>query len=171
MKPLSLYSGGSFTYPECLSDPSTYNVIDIAHALSRLNRYAGHSPGLPLSVAEHSVMVANEFKCLAPIRLSDGENLADGEMAALLHDASEAYLIDLPSPLKKIIPEYQVIEDRVQKSIFASYKLKLSQPVLDLIREIDIAVRSTELTKPHLTADEAKIAFLERYIALKGITR
>lgn len=62
------------------------DVDEIAHALSQTNRFTGHTT-VPYSVAEHSVRVAS----LLPDEL---------QLAGLLHDASEAYLGDMASPLK-----------------------------------------------------------------------
>jgi hypothetical protein len=58
---------------------------DISHALSLISRFTGHSK-CPYSVAQHSVMVS---------RLTLPENALWG----LLHDASEAYLGDVATPL------------------------------------------------------------------------
>lgn len=82
--------------------PEMFVIEDIAHALSMIPRWGGHSPWF-LSVAEHSRVVAYETK---------GDKLE-----ALLHDASEAYLMDLPRPIKRNMPEYKAIEDGVMKVI------------------------------------------------------
>lgn len=62
------------------------NIYDIAHALACNNRYNGHLP-VPYSVGQHSVLVS--YQC-------EPENALWG----LLHDAYEAYLPDMPSPVK-----------------------------------------------------------------------
>lgn len=62
------------------------NIVDIAHALSMLCRFNGHTRVF-YSVAEHSVHVSH----LVP---------PDQALAALLHDSTEAYLTDLPRPVK-----------------------------------------------------------------------
>jgi 5'-deoxynucleotidase YfbR-like HD superfamily hydrolase len=77
-------------------------IEDIAHALSMIPRWGGHYHWF-LSVAEHSRSVAYVTK---------GDKLE-----ALLHDASEAYLMDLPRPIKQNMPEYKAIEDGVMKVI------------------------------------------------------
>lgn len=84
-----------------------FDIEEIATALSNLCRYTGHVNTF-YSVAEHSVLVSR----IVPERLA---------LAALLHDASEAYLGDVSSPLKKLLPEYQAIEERVQRSIANSF--------------------------------------------------
>lgn len=86
-----------------------YDVEEIATALSNICRYTGHVNRF-YSVAEHSVLVSR----IVPERLA---------LAGLLHDASEAYLGDMSSPLKKLLPEYKAIEDRVQRSIATYFQL------------------------------------------------
>jgi 5'-deoxynucleotidase YfbR-like HD superfamily hydrolase len=73
------------------ADPADIDPADIAQALSNLCRFGGHSRAF-YSVAQHSVIVSDllEQTGAAP----------DAVMAALLHDASEAYLGDLPHPIK-----------------------------------------------------------------------
>lgn len=68
---------------------------DIAYALSRLCRFTGHC-SRHYSVAEHSVNVAKQ--CQLEHGFSDS-----WAMAALLHDAAEAYIGDLSSPLKSLL--------------------------------------------------------------------
>lgn len=65
------------------------NIRDIAHALSQVNRFTGHTR-TPYSVAEHCVI---------------GSGIIRGEFALefLLHDASEAYLGDVSGPLKRMM--------------------------------------------------------------------
>jgi uncharacterized protein len=84
------YTGRAFD----LSRPSSKDVriVDIAHALATLNRYTGHA-AWPYSIAQHSIMVAEIVVCTRP----------ELGLAALLHDAAEAYTNDLSSPLKALM--------------------------------------------------------------------
>lgn len=91
-----------------------YDIKLIAHALSNICRYNGHSKRF-YSVAEHSVLVS---QCV-PTSL---------QLCALLHDASEAYVGDMTSPLKRLIPEFGVIEDRIQACIAKVYGLPYPFP-------------------------------------------
>lgn len=80
-------------------------IQDIAHALSNLCRWGGHSRFF-YSVAEHCVRASHAVE---PVHA----------LAVLLHDASEAYCADLPTPIK-YLPElkaYRTIEDRIHAAI------------------------------------------------------
>lgn len=82
---------------------SVFTIGDIAHGLARVCRFAGHTSHF-YSVAEHSVHVAR----LVDPRLG---------RAALLHDASEAFIGDVTRPLKALLPDYRAIEDRINVAI------------------------------------------------------
>lgn len=100
-------------------DPKTIIIDDIAWALSRMPRFSGHSiPYIPYSVAQHCIRVAKD---LAP----HGPKM---QMHGLLHDAAEAYINDLPSPVKHIPEIHAVIkqlEDRLMSAIYESLDLEL----------------------------------------------
>lgn len=105
-------SGGRF-HP---LDPQPYEIAaqDIAHALSLLCRYGGHVDGF-YSVAEHCVLLSN---AVAP----------EHALAALLHDATEAYVVDVPRPLKAVLPEYRAIEERTWIAIAERFGVGLNLP-------------------------------------------
>lgn len=81
------------------ADPTDFDIRDIAHALSNLCRYGGHCLRF-YSVAEHSVLMA---------RAADDP----WKKWALLHDATEAYLVDIPRPIKRRLVGYQWMEHRL----------------------------------------------------------
>jgi hypothetical protein len=118
-------SGGSFDYTN--PDSSTYTLEDIAHALSHIPRFCGHTRQF-YSVAQHSYMVAY----LVP---------ESNQRAALLHDASEAFMCDIPSPLKALLPDYKVIEKRVQDSIYRKFSVT-PEPIS--ILHADLQMLATE---------------------------
>lgn len=66
-------------------------IVEIAHALSQINRFTGHATR-PYSVAEHSLLAA-DFARMANAS-------ASAQLAALLHDAHEAFTGDVSSPVK-----------------------------------------------------------------------
>lgn len=97
---------GRLIYP---LDPKPDQICfeDIAHGLSHQCRYNGLSKFY--TVAEHSVHLANW--CLQGGVKASREITA---LHALLHDAAEAYLPDVPSPIKPLFPEFKKFEDRLQ---------------------------------------------------------
>lgn len=106
----------------CADDPESYpyDIEEIAHALSHINRFCGHTV-VPYSVANHSVLVAREVERAAP-------NAEDRPLVrmALLHDAAEAFVNDLASPIKRM-PElagYRSLIERVEVAIARHFDLE-----------------------------------------------
>ena len=89
-------------------------IEDIAWALSNEPRYAGHRDFL-YSVGEHSLLVAEAV--LEIVERNLPAYRYEATYAALLHDGSEAYMKDLPTPLKILLPDYKALERRVQQLI------------------------------------------------------
>lgn len=96
-------------------------IEDIAHALSMQCRFGGHLPEF-YSVAQHS------WHCS---QLVSNENA----MAALLHDASEAYLLDIPKPIKKRLSDYKEIEHNLM--LLIAKKFNFNYPLDKEIKEVD----------------------------------
>lgn len=90
------------------------DITDIAHALSNMCRYGGHCLRF-YSVAEHSVLMA---EAVSP----------ENKLWALLHDASEAYIVDVPRPLKRYLPGYKVAENGVMAAVCQRFGLPLEMP-------------------------------------------
>lgn len=101
--------------------PETITIEDIAHSLSHMPRFGGHLP-VYYCVAQHSLEVCN---CSYP----------DDMLQALLHDASEAYLMDVPRPLKNHLPEYKIIEDRLMNVI--ANKFGFRYPITENVKKTD----------------------------------
>lgn len=85
-------------------DPEDIVVEDIVTGLVHNCRFSGQLP-LHYSVAAHSMV------------LCDLMDRSDAQLYALLHDASEAYLVDVPRPAKVLCPQYKDIEERIQQAI------------------------------------------------------
>lgn len=156
-----------------------FSIRDIAHALSNMPRFAGHTKKL-YSVAQHSVIVSQIMR--------DGGLCVEAQLEGLLHDATEAYLMDLPMPIKQLeeLKPYKVIEATIDEAIMASFGIRFRRPLQ--VKHADIVALATEardfmgnptdwpsikdvLPLPEklfpMTPDEAKIAFLERYLELR----
>ncbi|MFJ5398436.1 HD family hydrolase [Pectobacterium sp. CHL-2024] len=169
---ISTFTGRHFNYTApCVDD---VDIRDIAHALSQINRFCGHTHW-PYSVAQHSVgasyIVPTEFA-----------------FEALMHDAHEAYVSDMMSPLKHLLPDYQRIETSVEMVVRTRYELpfKTSPEVkrADLIMLatekdallhpesghwpiLDGVERSERIIVP-MTALEAEREFMIRFYELAG---
>jgi uncharacterized protein len=98
-----IQTASGLKFPLIEVDPSVIRIKDIAHALSILCRFNAQCLK-PYSVAEHSVHVSYE---IAP----------EFALVGLMHDAAEAYLGDVPGPLKVCLPGFQAIENRMIHAI------------------------------------------------------
>lgn len=105
--------------------PSDIRLEDIGHALGNICRFTGHTSRF-YSVLEHSInvaLVAEYLLAQAPPCDDFREFFIVTKLAALLHDASEAYLNDVVRPLK-VLPEYAFYrdtEERLQTTIYEKY--------------------------------------------------
>ncbi len=123
---VSTYSGNRF-YP---LEPRIDQVAieDIAHGLAYLCRFNGQTSEF-YSVAQHSLVVSS----LVPREL---------RLAALLHDAAEAYLGDMVKPLKVLMPDFAALEDRVTAIIGATFAIDFSD--YGPIKRADLIALATE---------------------------
>lgn len=96
-----------------------FYIEDIAHALANQCRYNGHSDRF-YSVAEHSCALAY----YAYTQSFPWSSVFE----ALMHDAVEAYVGDWPKPIKNCIPEFEVVEDNVDRVLRQAFKLWPSKP-------------------------------------------
>ena len=123
---IQTYTGKKFDF----INPNVDSVCieDIAHALSNICRYTGHTKEF-YSVAQHSVLAADN--------VPDEDNLT-----ALLHDATEAYLTDISKPLKTLLPQYRELEDKVYKVIAKKFGLPDKLPAS--VKKADLRLLATE---------------------------
>lgn len=173
-------------------------IEDIAHSLSLQCRFAGHCRE-PYSVAEHSVRVSLlvQEQFLRDERGVYGQHpSAEGHAAhlalmGLLHDASEAYLVDLPRPVKPHLKGYSQAEDWVMEAICERFGLRWenNQEAWQRVKHADNVLLATEardlmgpppcewaaLPEPleavidPWTWRQAAIAFLRRFDELGGV--
>lgn len=130
-------------------EPESIAIADIAHSLSLQCRFNGHCARFE-SVAEHSCYVHDYvLECITgstKVRLY--------ALAALLHDASESYLCDIPRPLKPQLAEYAEIEHKVQAAIFERYGVSISDEQYVRIKSADNAVLKAEAQQLMATCGE-----------------
>lgn len=101
-------------------DPEMICIEDIAHALSYTPRFGGHLKYF-YPVAMHSIYCA--------------EIVETDKLGALLHDASEAYLTDMPRPIKSQMPQYKEIENNLMDVI--AEKFGFTYPLSDEVKAAD----------------------------------
>jgi len=143
---IAIYSGEIFD----LENPhlSEFTIVDVAHALSHICRFTGHCNRF-YSVAQHSVYVS---------RLCSPENRLYG----LLHDAPEAFIGDVSSPLKRMLPDYRTIEAKVTKAVNERFGLPDVEP--PEVKVADLRMLATErLALINSPLDEDKWAFLKTF--------
>jgi len=166
---IQTYSGRAF-YP---LDPRPEEVAieDIAHALAHLCRFGGHSLRF-YSVAEHCVLLSRAVA-------------TEHALWALLHDASEAYLVDVPRPIKKQLTGYAEAEQRVMRAICERFGLDPQEP--PAVKQADTRILTDEarqvmarppqpwateaeplgITLEFMNSEQAKWGFLARFIELR----
>jgi uncharacterized protein len=116
-------------------DPDQLDIQDIARALANTCRFGGHCRSF-YSVAQHSVIVSE----LVEQRGGDPEDV----FAALMHDASEAYLGDLPHPIKhrsELGQAFKAAEAHLEAAIAKHFNIK---PGVAEIKRADRALLATE---------------------------
>jgi uncharacterized protein len=125
---IQTYSGRRFNPIE--PDYRAIVLQDVAHALSRLCRFNGHSQHL-YSVSQHSVLVSH---------ICDRQDALWG----LLHDASEAFISDLSAPIKHsgMVDSFIEVEKKLQQAICQRFSLTIEEP--PSVKQADMKLLATE---------------------------
>ena len=127
MAQIQLHSGTMLN----ILDPALtdINIWDIAEGLSKSCRYNGQCKDF-YSVAQHSVMAS--YAAPHP------------QMWGLMHDASEAYISDVVSPLKRNLEEYKYVEEKLMTRIALKFGLPIGFEKTTLVKRIDLQLLATE---------------------------
>jgi uncharacterized protein len=137
---IQTYTGKAFDL--LTPTPDMVCIEDIAHHLALINRFTGATQK-PYSVAQHSVLVAGLVP--APLKL-----------AALLHDAAEAYCTDISRPMKEAMramckgfpTPYDLVVERVEEVIGRKFGVELVR--LDpAIKHADMSMLGAERVHLH----------------------
>jgi hypothetical protein len=168
--------------------PSEIRVEDVAHQLSNITRYAG-APSFFYSVGQHATQVSFAVENLALERGLSPNYAALLAFAGLHHDDTEAYLIDLPKPLKNHLPEYVQHEMRLAAVVEKAFQLPEGILEHGLVKEVDkritadermVFFRSWQMVTGHrkpsplgvdivqMTHDEARCMYLDRHASLSS---
>jgi len=112
-------------------DPATIHLTDIAHALAVIPRFNGHTRE-HYTIAEHSIAVAE----LVP--WEDG-------LWGLMHDASEAYMCDIPRPIK-YHPSFKAVYEEIETALMAAVcdRFDLDHTMPESVVHADEQALSTE---------------------------
>lgn len=134
---ICLHSGRKF-WPLC-PHPEHVDIEDIAHALSMKCRFTGHTREF-YSVAQHSWFVSTyiEVTGVAP------EIRSWLRLAALLHDATEAYLPDVARPVKPDLRGFKEVEARVAEAVRQRFGIPLEEWTSPAIHTADMRMLRTE---------------------------
>lgn len=157
-------AGGDRFFP---SRPESHEFIieDIAFSLAGQCRYLGVTTK-HYSVAEHCMHVYSYLKTSG----ADKRTLR----AALLHDAAEAYIGDIPGPVKAVLPDYRALEDRVMAAIAKQFDFDWPLPaaVVDADRRIvkderaqAIGISDNEWESDNVEELGIDVRFLDRDVA------
>lgn len=137
-------------------DPNDIRIDDIAHALSLICRYNGHTD-VHYSVAQHCIVVVDRLKTMkAPFK---------AQLMGLLHDSEEAYLGDMVSPVKKKYPEFCADGDELRAFIYDQYiKDWDSFPLYsDLVKKADMDAYHMERLSFWAPYDVAERTIFEKF--------
>ncbi len=93
-------------------DDNKYSIKDFAAPLSRICRFGGHVKAF-YSVAQHSVLCAQNVP-------------EEFRFEALMHDAHEAFVGDMPKPLKMILPDYEKAENLARADLCSKFALPVA---------------------------------------------
>lgn len=140
---IQTYTGRAFHYADF--NDTDICIEDIAHALSLECRYGGHC-AWHYSVAQHSVHVYDALEAMGHGSFTMRQGL--------LHDAPEAYVKDLPRPLKHAImnDRYRVIDQDLWYWIALKYRL--DRVMAPIVKEVDLRLALDE--KAHLLSKGEK---------------
>lgn len=127
-----------FRYP----DPDQIIIDDIATGLSNMPRFAGQLKKF-YSVAEHCILAERQY-----VQDTECPDIATCR-AILMHDATEAFMCDVPTPLKKLLKDYQWYEDILDAVIKDKFNISLDDKVQETVKTYDLLMLKNEATHEH----------------------
>lgn len=173
---IQTFTGRKFSFND--PQPEDICIEDIAHALSLCCRFTGHTI-YHYSVSTHSRHVSDMLEWDNPDKRNRKLSLW-----GLMHDASEAYLTDVPRPIKPFLPQYLEMEKRIQGAICDRFGLPREEPPRVKWADVQMLINEKEQIMSHPpddwnlpkrerlvyivreTPEDAEDAFLKRFRAL-----
>lgn len=137
------FSGKTINYFDVYYNPSKvdlslFSISDIIVSLSSLERWNGHS-AYGYTVSEHTKLMIDTFYSTNWQQLN--EDIVDDVINyILLHDATEAYISDIPSPMKKLIPQIEILENNFMYLIWKKFtgQETIKKEVKKIVKNLDI---------------------------------
>lgn len=148
---MQTFQGYVVTIPDI--DVEVISIRDISRSLSQQCRYQGHTL-FHYSVAQHSLYVADYVESINP----------EFTLEALMHDAAEAYIGDIPRPIKDICPGIRDFEANVEAAVAKKFGLiwPYSYSMECVIKYADLKLLATEsiqvMRTPHPKAWDLRVA-------------
>lgn len=151
-----------------LLKPDLNDIVlrDIASGLSKKAHYSGQTKNY-FSIAQHSILVSKLIE-------NDFPNDYKLQLAGLMHDAAEAYIGDMVSPIKSMFPLFKTIENDLTHAIFEKFEMNIS--LMPKIKPYDNYILKLEymtfylgydhLINEYLNADQAELFFNVRFNTL-----
>lgn len=145
-----LQSGAFYSYDK--PEQNEFTIEDVALSLSHTCRYGGQVAQF-YSVAQHAVLVSYAVK--------DKRY----KLEALCHDNTEAFMCDIPTPLKLMLPCYKALEAKHEEAMFNRFGLEYPMP--QCVHDADRAVLAAEVRD--LKPENSHWDFLRDVKPYKGI--
>lgn len=125
-------------------DARDVDIVDIAHSLALQNRFNGHTR-CPYSVGQHSVLVSRIVEQRMGLYPTP-DPPCNEPLLGLMHDAHEAYIGDVISPVKKLLGEtWRGLENTCDVIIQLGFALKRNPNSLAVVKEADQIALATEV--------------------------
>jgi hypothetical protein len=160
---MNTYTGQLFSIFD--PKPEQIDILDIAQGLAFKCHFAGQTPQF-FSVAQHSILVAELLE----------QSKAETEiiLLGLLHDAPEAYINDMISPIKIKLPLFQWTENMIMYAIAIKFKMNLKY--MHLVKVADKKAQEIEFdvfyknigSFNYLSPEDSKSQFLTRFYKLQN---
>ena len=138
---IETHLGNKFYYDDPHDDLSSIHIEDIAHSLSKIQRFAGHSAGW--TVLEHSLLVCEIVKRDYPYNHA-------AQLHGLIHDAHESYIGDIPTPFKRfagLADAERSVMSRVERAIAPGLDTSRSEAIVKRADLEALYVEKTEILK------------------------
>lgn len=143
------FTGNYFDFTDISSN--TVTIFDIAQGLSNVCRFAGQCPKF-YSVAQHSVLVAKLINHSREATDLSKEERRIVVFQGLMHDATEAFLGDVTTPLKKLLAAYKALETELHADLMR--RLGLPIELHALVKHYDLVALAIEQREVMKNTDE-----------------